>query len=135
MSANMDQLPQQFFTAERLATLAGVSGATFAVTNGMAYAFGWSPRWLGLVVAEVICITFAWPAAVWPSGFLIAFLNGFLVFCTAAGMSGGIERLRTGPETRADARAGNVAGHEKPEEQKYRRWPVAGSKGLYCLYW
>lgn len=27
----MDQLPQQFFTAESLATLAGVSGATFAV--------------------------------------------------------------------------------------------------------
>jgi hypothetical protein len=84
----MSPSPEQFFSLGSLGTLAGATGATFVVTNGLARAFNWAPRWVGLVVAQAVCFVFASPIATAPIDYLIVVLNGFLVFCTAAGVSG-----------------------------------------------
>ena len=50
------QLPKEFFTPQTMATLAGATGATFVVANGLQRAFNYNPRWLALAIAEVICL-------------------------------------------------------------------------------
>jgi hypothetical protein len=78
----------QFYTWESLRTLAGATGGTFAVTNALSTAFDFSPKWLGLAVAQAICVgTLAYIGrlrADWP----VAVLNGCLVFLSAAGATG-----------------------------------------------
>jgi hypothetical protein len=79
-------MANEFFTATSLGTMGGATGATVAVTNGLKAAFGWNPKWLGLVVAEVICLgTLAATGSAGLGGWIIAVLNGFLVFAAAAG--------------------------------------------------
>lgn len=82
-----------FFTLESLGTLAGATTATLAVSNTIQHIFNVNPRWLAFAVAEFICLGLVamlqidgtWPVAVTP--YFIAALNGFLVFCSAAGMT------------------------------------------------
>jgi hypothetical protein len=100
-----------FFTVESLGTLAGASAATLAVANTIQYISNVNPRWLALAVAEFICLGLvvvlqidgAVAAAVTP--YFVALLNGFLVFCSAAGLTvvggktrrgGGTKRLGPG---------------------------------------
>ena len=89
----MADAQNDFYTLQSLATFAGTTGATTFVTNGLRRAFGIEPRWLGLVVAEVICVATAYlthdQSAGGPamplSSYFVALLNGFLVYATAAG--------------------------------------------------
>ncbi len=82
-----------FFTLQSLGTFAGASGATLLIANAIQYVFNFNPRWLALAVAEFIClgvvaagqIDSASAIAVTP--FFVAFVNGFLVFCSAAGLT------------------------------------------------
>ena len=83
-------MPNEFFTLESMLTLSGATGATLVVTNGLQYAFGFSPKWLGLLIAQAITISGALAAL--PEGeaasfshYFVAIVNGFLVFCAAAG--------------------------------------------------
>jgi len=77
---------QQLFTYTALTTYGSLAAAVIAVTNGLRMAFGWSPKWLGLVVSQVICIgvALAISARQWSDVFL-ATLNAFLVYGLAAG--------------------------------------------------
>ena len=81
-------LPAQFFTFASLGTLAGLTGATVAVTNTAARAFRWSPSWLGFAVAFALCegLTLMRPA--WTGRELVlAGLNACLVYMSASGAS------------------------------------------------
>jgi hypothetical protein len=82
-------LPKEFFTPESMLTLAGAAGSTFVVCNGLQKAFSFNPRWLALVIAEVLVLAgTASTGATHPTDYLVAFVNGFLVFLTAAGGTG-----------------------------------------------
>lgn len=85
MAAEINDL----FTMESLATLAGSTGATFAVTNGLGVAFNFARKWLGLAVAQIICIAIVYFTGGAGSDYFVAVLNGFLVFCAAAGAAAG----------------------------------------------
>lgn len=79
-------MANEFYTLTTLSTLAGATGATVAITNALKTAFDLSPKWLGLVVAEVICVgVLSATGAAHVSDWLIAVLNGCLVYATAAG--------------------------------------------------
>lgn len=85
----MTQLPQEFFTLQSMLTLTGATGATFVIANGLQRAFNFNPRWLALLIAQVICIfgvyaTHQEEGAV-ASDYFVGVVNGFLVYCTAAG--------------------------------------------------
>lgn len=91
-------MPQHndFFTLESLATFAGAVGATAAVSNALQRAFSFNPRWLALAIAEAICVgvvLFTNPQAGFDLSVLapklfVAIVNGFLVFTSAAGLTG-----------------------------------------------
>jgi hypothetical protein len=84
-----------FFTLQSLATFAGAVGATVVIANGLQRAFNFNPAWIGLVIAEIICIATVWftyhgieeGTTIIYSDFFVAVVNGFLVFCSAAGSS------------------------------------------------
>jgi hypothetical protein len=80
-------MPSSFFTNESFFSLAGASAIVFVVCNVLQKAFDFNPRWLALLLSEIIAIAvvaFGQRPTV-PSDYFIAALNGCLVFCTAAG--------------------------------------------------
>lgn len=83
-----------FFTVESLGTLAGACAATLAIANTIQYLFNFNPHWLALAVAELICLGLVvvlqidGTMTVKVTPYFVAFLNGFLVFCSAAGLTG-----------------------------------------------
>lgn len=84
-----DPIPKDFFTLQSMLTLSGATGATFVVSNGLQRAFDFNPRWLALAIAEAIVIF-----GVYASGgqsvvdYAVGIINGFLVYCSAAGATG-----------------------------------------------
>ena len=78
-------LPGDFFTRASLLTFGGATAATFVVPNALQAAFGFNPRWLALAVAELICLAVVASAHGDAVEYLIALVNGCLVFCSAAG--------------------------------------------------
>lgn len=83
----MAQIPDEFFTWAALGTLAGASGATFVITNTLRSALNWSPKWLGLLVAQIICVGSAVSLGKTGSDYIIAILNGCLVYLSAVGVA------------------------------------------------
>ena len=79
-------LPNDFFTTASLASFAGLSAATFVVTNTIRVATKFDPPWLGLPIALIateIGVFLTSPHG--PGPYLLGILNGCLVFLTAAG--------------------------------------------------
>lgn len=106
----------EFYTLTTLGTLAGASGATVAVTNALKNAVGISVKWLGLLVAQVVCLgVLAASGPTHASDWFIAILNGFLVYATAAGATS-VGAAATGSETGPDAtaRSGKVGSSAQP---------------------
>jgi hypothetical protein len=79
-------LPKDFFTPQSMLTLAGATGSTFVIVNGLQRVFNVNPRWLGLAIAQAIVLV-----GVYASGgkgivdYVVGVVNGFLVFCSAGG--------------------------------------------------
>jgi len=124
-----------FFTWQSLATFAGTTTATTAMTNGLRQAFTklQSATWLGLFVAIVLClgvatidvssgnILFARPFAT----YFIAVVNGFFVFASAAGLSaGGAAILHGAAADGATPRGDNGAGPDRGvvASRFWQRW-------------
>jgi hypothetical protein len=107
-------MSNDFYTLTTLGTLAGATGATVAVTNALRAAFGLDPKWLGLLVAECICLgILAAIGANQASDWFIAILNGCVVFTTAAGATsvGGAAaggRVASGTTGGATPRSGSI---------------------------
>lgn len=84
-----------FFTLQSLGTFAGAVGATTVVSNGLQRAANFNPKWLALALAEIICLVIVYythanaPADTPPlsSDYFVAVVNGFLVYCSAAGVT------------------------------------------------
>ncbi len=99
----MTELPDQFFTWPALGTLAGSAGATFIITNTLRSAFDWSPKWLGLAIAQAICIGGAAVLGKQGSDYVIAILNGCLVYLSAAGVASATGGVTPAAVARGDA--------------------------------
>src|SRR5690242_13593888 len=94
-------IPKEFFTLQSMLTLSGATGATFVVCNGLQTAFNFNPRWLALGVAQVIVLTGTYLSGGSGVDFFIGVINGFLVFCTAAGAT----HAAAGPRAKGRAAA------------------------------
>jgi F0F1-type ATP synthase membrane subunit a len=89
--------PESFFTVESFTTLAGATGIVYIVCGAIQRAFNYSPKWLALAISMLVSFIAAIiaknmvengsrvePLADWVR-FLIAFLNGFLIYMSATG--------------------------------------------------
>jgi hypothetical protein len=102
------KIPEEFFTKESVFTFTGITGATLVIANGLQRAFNFNPKWLALIVAEILCITGTYlrPDET-ASDFFLAVLNGFLVFCT---VTGGNETVAARKKLKVETRQGNARG-------------------------
>jgi hypothetical protein len=99
-----------FFTVQSMMTLGGATGATFVVSNGIQRAFDYNPRWLALAIAQIICLGVVHQSGGVGSDYAIGVINGFLVYCSAAGATGAAGAVTgAGTPPDASARRGNVA--------------------------
>jgi hypothetical protein len=102
---------KEFFTLQTMLTLTGASSATVIIANSIQYAFNVSPRWLALLIAEVISNVGVYVNHGLAIDYFVGIVNGFLIFCTAVGASQmvgrrrsrgaarGVDDLRTSQET------------------------------------
>lgn len=84
----------QFFTLASFASLGSASAIVFVVANALQRALNFNPRWFALalsIIVGLIGVAIA-PSLVKPPGpspdgisYLMGFLNGFLIYTTAAG--------------------------------------------------
>ena len=80
-------MPDEFFTAESMLTLAGATAITMIITNSMQHVFNFNPKWFGLVIAFLISI-----AGVIIIGdhtvaaYFIGVINGFFIYANSAGI-------------------------------------------------
>jgi hypothetical protein len=81
------QLPPDLFTTGSMLTLAGATLITSIITNTCQHAFNWNPKWLGLVVAIIVMLV---GALLTPEAkavnYVMAVINGFLVYASSAGI-------------------------------------------------
>jgi hypothetical protein len=99
-------IPQDFFTAGTMLTLTGATGATFIICNTIQRAFDFNPRWLGLVVAEIIVLSGVYGVSQGTLvDYLVGMVNGCLVFCSAAGATGALGSSTQPGETRGTTAA------------------------------
>jgi hypothetical protein len=83
-------MPQsELFTASSFVNLAGASAGVFVVCGALQAALNFNPRWLALVMSEIVAVFGMYEAhsAAVPSDYFIAVLNGCLIYCTAVGGS------------------------------------------------
>jgi hypothetical protein len=80
-------IPSTFFTNESFFSLAGATAIVFVVCNTIQKVFNFNPKWLALLLSEFVAIFGAWSSARAhvPSDYLIAVLNGCLIYSAAAG--------------------------------------------------
>jgi membrane protein YdbS with pleckstrin-like domain len=94
-----------FFTMESLMTLQGATAACLLVPNVVAYLIGPEcdkyRKWISLLVAFGIAFMTAFFAEtpIW-SKWVLAFLNGLLIFASAVGINQMAWRVRISRETR-----------------------------------
>jgi hypothetical protein len=88
--------PQDFFTWGTFSTLAGATGIVYIVSGVVQNVFNFSPKWFALVLSIVVSfigmLITPQPAPTPPAHdipeavkYLIAFLNGFLIYASATG--------------------------------------------------
>lgn len=79
---------KDFFTVASITTFAGATGITYVVANGIQKAFNYNPKWLALAIGILICeLGAVLSNASSVAEYLMAIINGFLVFNTAGGMT------------------------------------------------
>lgn len=81
---------EDFFTFGTFATLAGTTGIVYVVCGGIQKAFNYKPKWLALLISIIVSFIALAISPLDPKikdwvEYLIAFLNGFLIFMTATG--------------------------------------------------
>ncbi len=86
MDSNVDpSIPDEFFTLQSMLTLSGATGAVFVISNGLQRAFNYNPAWLALLIAQLIAVLGVQQSGGSGIDYFVGFVNGFLIYCTAAG--------------------------------------------------
>ncbi len=86
--------PKEFFTFGSFSTLAGTTGIVYIICGVFQSVFNFSPRWFALIISILVSfigIQFNYQLAAnnyfisYSIKYIIALLNGFLIFATATG--------------------------------------------------
>ncbi len=95
----MGTSPQDLYTVATLATFAGSSGAVLILYNTYRRLFNRESVWAAFVLAMVVSlvVAVATGALKGPLGFFLAFLNGCLLFSSAAGAQQALAYQPPGP--------------------------------------
>jgi hypothetical protein len=76
-----------FFTLKTLATFGGLTFAVTVITNTFRSLSKREPKFVAFLISLVLCAVIAWTTFKHPLDYLIAMLNGCLVYCTSMGLN------------------------------------------------
>jgi hypothetical protein len=110
-------LPHEFFTIQSMLTFGGATAATFVITNAIYKATGWSPKWLGLVIAVVLAIAGVYYSHGQGVDYIAGLANGCLIYLAAAGGTAGAAAA-AGTSTRSDT----VRGSQQEGRSLFEPW-------------
>lgn len=113
-------IPSEFFTLQSMLTLSGATGATFVVANGCQRAFNFNPKWLALVIAMIISLAGVYLSDGGGSDYFVGVINGFLIYCTAAGATSVVGHPETAKATPRGA--GEMAPLQQAGRSFLTRW-------------
>jgi hypothetical protein len=111
-------MPNEFFTLAFLASFAGAVLAVTVVTSALGYLFptlGERLKYVAAALSIILMVFLAWTQKVAPAEYVLAVLNGFVVFLAAVGVNTTTTRPALPPI---------VAEADAVMEQKrlWRRW-------------
>ncbi len=79
-------LPNEFFTIQSMLTLTGATGVVYVVSNSLQRVFDFNPKWLALLIAQIIAIVGVFMSQnVGIGDIFVGVVNGFLIYSTAVG--------------------------------------------------
>lgn len=119
------EMPKEFFTFQSMLTLTGATGVVFLVSNGVQAAFNFNPKWLALIIAQILAIIGTITAKQTDVGdFLVAVINGFLIYSTSVGTNQitGSKHRRDGIITNSAMMRRDRPLSIKPKRQFNSRW-------------
>jgi hypothetical protein len=93
-----DTIPGDLFTSASIITLTGATGAVYVICGALQRAFNFNPKWLALAISVLIALAGA--HATQPRmlvSYLIAIVNGCLIYCTATGVNSVFSTDRVAP--------------------------------------
>ena len=118
---SLDNSPQDLYTVATLATFAGSSGAVLILYNTFRRLFNresvWAAFLLSMVVSFVVAL--ATGSLKGPLGFFLAFLNGCLLFSSAAGAQ---QALASQPPGQPSPREVGIGGHPDRPIRFFSSW-------------
>lgn len=81
--------PDSFFTMQSFTTFSGCAAMVYFVSAALQKSFNFNPKWFALVLSEVIVIvgTYYSHAAQVGSDYILAVINGCVVYSSAIGMA------------------------------------------------
>ena len=85
---------EEFFTWGSFASLGGATAATVIVTNTITHVLGFFRRWIPFLIAQLICLGAAAQQGLAGSDYVLAALNGCLVYLSAAGTNNGVVAMQ-----------------------------------------
>ena len=109
-------LPKEFFTLQSMLTLTGATGMVYVVCNGLQTAFNFNPKWLALAIAQIISLLGVQQTGGVGIDYFIGVINGFLIYCTAAGASAMGRSPKRGAARSADSREAHL-----PQRDAFKR--------------
>jgi hypothetical protein len=100
------EIPKEFFTLQSMLTLTGATGAVYVVCNSMQAAFNFNPKWLALLLAQIVSALGVALSGGHGLDYFVGVVNGCLIFTSAAGVvavsSGSNARARGDTAVTAD---------------------------------
>jgi hypothetical protein len=80
------EIPKEFFTLQSMLTLTGATGAVYVVCNTIQAAFDFNPKWLALLLSQLISLTGVALTGGQGLDYFVGVVNGCLIFSSAAGV-------------------------------------------------
>jgi hypothetical protein len=87
----------EFFTLQALATFGGITFAVTVIVNTFRSLANRDPKFVAIIVALALCFAVAWSGLRQPLDYLIALLNGCLIYCTSMGLNSQVGAFTTTP--------------------------------------
>ncbi|MFX0195173.1 MAG: hypothetical protein ACFFCW_03540 [Candidatus Hodarchaeota archaeon] len=86
-----------FFTSQALVTFGGITFAITVIVNTFRSLTNREPKFIAFLVSLTLCFAIAWSTIKQPLDYLIALLNGCLVYCTSMGLNSQVNISTTTP--------------------------------------
>ena len=90
--------PNEFFTLQALATFGGITFAVTVIVNTFRSLTTRDPKLVAFLVSLALCFAVAWSTLRQPLDYLIALLNGCLIYCTSMGLNNQVNISTTTPD-------------------------------------